>query len=105
MQISDFSVNKYNSIIFGRFSRKKFRESLESLNKVDKIDRKDLLRKKEKRNKDRIPCLITYKRKLSMMCKTIKKYWNVLQINLELRETFHNNRLWHLKETKIYKKL
>ena len=25
------------------------------------------------------------------MCKVINKYWNVLQINPELRETFENN--------------
>ena len=25
------------------------------------------------------------------MCKIINKYWNVLQINLELQETFQNN--------------
>ena len=50
-----------------------------------------MLSKKEKNIKDRIPCLITYNRKLPMMCKIINKHWNVLQINPGLQETFQNN--------------
>ena len=40
-----------------------------------------------------------------MMLKTINKHWNVLQKNLELKKYFRTIRLWHLKETKTYKKL
>ena len=42
--------------------------------KVDNIDRKDLLSKKDKSIKDRIPCLITYNRKFPMMRKIINKH-------------------------------
>ena len=61
----------------------------DEIDKVDNIDRKDLLSKKEKNVKDRIPCLITYNRKLPMMRKIINKHWNVLQINPGLEETFY----------------
>lgn len=37
------------------------------------------------------------------MRKIINKYWGVLQINLELRETFLNNTFVALKERKTYK--
>ena len=70
---------------------------------IDNTYWKDLLRKKS--NKNRIPCLIICNRKLPMMSKFIAKYWRVLQVNLELRETSQNNHLWHLKETKTCKKL
>ena len=59
-----------------------------------------MLGKKEKSNKDRIPYLITYNRKLPMMCKTINKYQSVLQINLELQETFQNNPFVAFKRNK-----
>ena len=48
------------------------------VDKVDNTDRKDLLRKKEKSNKNRILCLIAYNRKLPMFCKIINKCWNAL---------------------------
>ena len=48
-----------------------------------------MLSKKEKNIKDRIPCLITYNRKLPMMCKIINKHWNVFHINLW--SVFQNN--------------
>ena len=35
-----------------------------------------------------------------MMCKVIKKYWNVLQINPDLPETFRNNPVVALKRNK-----
>ena len=63
----------------------------DEIDKVENIDRKDLLRKKEKYIKDRIPCLITYNRKLPVMHKILNKHWNVLQISPELHETFQNN--------------
>ena len=63
----------------------------DEINKVDNIDRKDVLRKKEKNMKDRIPCLTTYYRKLPMMRKIISKDWNALQINPGLEEIFQNN--------------
>lgn len=44
------------------------------IDKVDSTDQKDPLRKKIKSYKDRIPCLITYSRKLAVMCKIINKY-------------------------------
>ena len=63
----------------------------DEINKVDNIDRKDVLSKKEKNMKDRIPCLTAYYRKLPMMRKIISKHWNVLQINPGLEEIFQNN--------------
>ena len=72
----------------------------DEIDKVDNIDRKDLLSKKEKNIKDRIPCLITYNRKLPMMHKILNKHWNVLQINPELRETFQNNPFVAFKRNK-----
>ena len=59
-----------------------------------------MLRKQEKNNKDRIPCLVTYKRKLPMMHKIIKKHGNVLQINSKLQETFQNNPFGAFKRNK-----
>ena len=55
----------------------------DEIDKVDNIDRKRLVKKKRKNIKDRIPCLITYNRKLPMMRKIISKHWNVLQNNPE----------------------
>ena len=72
----------------------------DKIDKVDNIDRKELLRKKEKNIKDRIPCLITYNRKLPTMRKIINKHWNVLQINPKLQETFHNNAFVAFKRNK-----
>ena len=63
----------------------------DEIDKVDNIGRKDMLSKKEKNVKDRIPCLITYNRKLPIMRKIINKHWNVLQINPGLEEIFQNN--------------
>ena len=63
----------------------------DEIDKIDNIDQKDLLSKKEKNIKHRIPCLITYNRKLPIMRKIINKHWNVLQINPGLEEIFQNN--------------
>ena len=74
-----------------KFKSKGYKDNLRGLiEKEDNTDQKGFVRKKEKSNKERIPCLITYKRKLPNMRKVLKKYWNVLQINQELRETFLN---------------
>ena len=72
----------------------------DEIDKVDNIDRKDLLRKKGKNIEDRIPCLITYNRKLLMMCKFINKHWNVLQINPGYQERFQNNPFVTFKRNK-----
>ena len=42
-------------------------------------------------NKNRIPCLISHNRKLTMIRKILSKYWNVVQENAELRQIFQNN--------------
>ena len=34
------------------------------------------------------------------MCEIINKYWNVIQINLELQETFQNNPFVSFKRNK-----
>ena len=70
------------------------------IEKVDKTHQKDFVREKEKSNKEIIPCLITYKGKLPKMRKVLNKYWNVLQINQELRETFQNNSFVAFKRNK-----
>ena len=75
----------------------------DEIDKVDNIDRKDLLSKKEKNIKDRIPCLITYNRKLAMTCKIINKHWNVLEINPQLQETFQKKHLKEIKLTRNYR--
>ena len=84
---------KHCAILKQNFIERGHEENIlnDEIDKVDNIDRKDLLSKKEKNIKDRIPCLITYNRKLPMMCKIINKHWNVLQINPGLQETFQNN--------------
>ena len=69
----------------------------DEIDKVENIDRKDLLSKKEK---DRVPCPITYNRKLSMMRKIINKHWNFLQINPGLEEIFQNNPFVAYKKNK-----
>ena len=58
------------------------------------------LKKKGKKYKERISCLITYNRKLLMMCKIINKHWNFLQINPEMRETVQNNPFVSFKRNK-----
>ena len=65
----------------------------DQIDKVDNIDQKDILSKKEKGNKDKIPCLITYNRKLPMMRKIISNHWNFLQINLSYEKHFRTIRL------------
>ena len=84
---------KHCAILKQNFIERGYDERIlnDEINKVDNIDRKDLLSKKEKNVKDRIPYLITYNRKLPMMRKIINKHWNVLQINPGLEEIFQNN--------------
>ena len=84
---------KHCAILKQNFIERGYKENIlkDEIDTVDNIDQKYLLSKKEKNIKDRIPCLITYNRKLPMMCKIINKHWNVLQINPGLQETFQNN--------------
>ena len=98
---------KHCAILKQNFIERGYQENIlnDEIDKVDNIDRKDLLSKKEKNIKDRIPCLITYNRKLPMMCKIINKHFNVLQINPGWKKYFKTILLWHIKETKTYKKL
>ena len=93
---------KHCAILKQNFIERAYKENIlkDQINKVDNIDRKDLLSKKEKIIKDRIPCLITCNRKLPMMHKIINKHWNVLQINQGLPETFQNNPLVAYKRNK-----
>ena len=93
---------KHCVILKQKFIEREYLEKIlkYQIDKIDNTDRKDLLRKKEKSNADRIPCLVTCNRKLSMMCEIINNYWNILQINLELQETFKNNPLVALKRNK-----
>ena len=72
----------------------------DEINKVDNIDRKDLFRKKEKIIKDRIPCLIIYSRKFSLIQKIINRHWNVLQTNPGLQEAFQSNLFVAFKRNK-----
>ena len=64
------------SILKQNFIERECEENMlnDEIDKVDNIDRKDLLSKKEKSIEDRIPCLITYNRKLPMMSKIINKH-------------------------------
>ena len=93
---------KHCAILKQNFVERGHEENIlkEEIDKVDNIDRKDLLRKKEKYITNRIPCLITYYRKLPMMCKIINKHWNILQINPKLQETFQNNPFVAFKRNK-----
>ena len=90
------------AILKENFIERGYEENIlkDEIDKVDNIDRKELLRKKEKNIKDRIPCLITYNRKLPMMRKIINKHRNVLQINPKLQETFQNNPFVAFKRNK-----
>ena len=84
---------KHCAILKHNFIERGYEENIlkDEIDEVDNIHRKELIRKKEKNIKYRIPCLMTYNRKLSMMCKIINKHWNILQINAKLQETFQNN--------------
>ena len=87
------TLTKYKNhcaILKQNFIERGYKENIlkGKIDKVDNIDRKDLLSKKEKKIKDRIPCLITYSRKPPMMHKIINKHWNVSQISLGLQEIF-----------------
>ena len=74
-----------------KIHRKRIRgEDLERIDQVDNTDRKTSSSER-KRVIGRIPCLIMYNKKLPRICKIINKYWNVLQINPELWETFQGN--------------
>ena len=72
----------------------------DQIDKVDNIDQKDILSKKEKGNKDKIPCLITYNRKLPMMRKNHKQSLEFSSNKSELRETFQNNPFVAFKRNK-----
>ena len=67
---------KHCAILKQNVRERGYKENIlnDEIDKVDTIDRKDLLSKKEKNIKDRIPCLITYNRKR----KIINKHWNIL---------------------------
>ena len=85
---------KHCAVLKQNFIERGYEENIlkDQTDKVDNTDRKDLLqKKKEKSNKARIPCIITYIRKLAMMRNIINKHWNVLQINPDLQKTFQNN--------------
>ena len=99
------TLTKYKkrcAILKQNFIERGYEENIlkDEIDKVDNIDQKDLLRKIEKNIKDRISCLITYNRKLQMMCKVINKHWNVLQINRGLQEIFQNNPVMAFKINK-----
>ena len=49
--------------------------------------------------------VITYNRFLPNIIKTIRKNWNILQMNESLKEIFKNKPITHLHETKTSKKL
>ena len=67
---------KHCAILKRNFIERGYKENIlkDKIGKVDNIDRKDLIRKKEKYIKYRIPFLITYNRKLPMMRKIINRH-------------------------------
>ena len=66
---------KHCAILKQNFIERGYEENIlnDEIDEGDNIDRKDLLSKKQKNIKDRISCLITYNRKLSMKRKIINK--------------------------------
>ena len=71
---STLTEYKNTAILKQNFIERGYKENIlkDQIDKIDNIDRKDLLRKKEKSIKNRIPCIITCNRKLPMMRKIIK---------------------------------
>ena len=70
------------------YDQKPFDEQLE---KIDKLVRDDLLQQKDKEQQDlkRIPWIsLTYSRFLPNLTAVVRKNWNILQTNKNLRELF-----------------
>ena len=70
-------------------------ERISLLNKIDLITEKDIRQKS-----DRIPLVITYNRFLLNITKTIRKNWNILQINENFKEIFKNEPITAFKRNK-----
>ena len=70
------------------FVKQGYRPSLinERLKRISELDRIDLVTEKDARHKsDRIRLVITYNQFLPNIIKNIKKNWNIVQINENLK--------------------
>ena len=82
------------------YDQKLFDEQLEE---IDKLVRDDLLQKKDKEQQDPkcIPWILTYSRFLSNLTAVVRKNWNVLQTNKNLKEIIENTRIKNGKVKKF----
>ena len=62
----------------------------EQLEKLDKLARDNLLQEKDREQQDQkcIPLLLTYNQFLPNLTTLVRKNWNILQTNKNLRELF-----------------
>ena len=73
----------------------------EHLERISLLNRSDLISEKDTRQKsDRISLAITYNRFLPNITKTIKKSWNILQINENFKEIFKTETVTAFKRNK-----
>ena len=78
-------------------------EHLERINLLNLID---LITEKDKRKKsDKMPLVITYNWFLPNIIKTIRKNWNILQINKNLKAIFKNEPMTAFKRNKTIQKI
>ena len=79
----------------------------EQLEKVDKLVRDDLLQEKDQEQQDpkRIPLILTYSRFLPNLTAVVRKNWNILQTNKNLRELFQEHPITAFKRNKNLKEI
>ena len=67
------------------------------ISKAKSQNRDLLLQRRERKPLNRIPCVVTYNKKLPDIKGAIDRHWHLLKINSNLEPGFKENRLWHLK--------
>ena len=78
----------------------------DQLEKVDKLVRDDLLQEKqEQQDPKRIPLILRYSRFLLNLTATVRKNWNILQTNKNLRELLQEHPITVFKRNKNLKEI
>ena len=92
-----------------RFLKQGYDQKLvdEQLEKVDKLVRDDLLQEKDQEQQDpkRIPLILTYSRFLPNLTAVVRKNWNILQTNKNLRGLFQEHPITAFKRNKNLKEI
>ena len=110
MRISSTHVDLSNSLkeMKNNFVKQGYHPSLinEHLEKISLLSGINLIMEKDTRQKSgRTPLPITYNRFLPNITKSLRKNWNILQINENFKEIFKNEPIAAFKRSKTSKKL